>query len=78
VKALKALAELHVPLDRANQRGETAAYIAASQGHLDVLKALHSLGAPLGVESEAGVKPIAIANTNGHSECSHFLASVVE
>ena len=49
--------------------GATPAFIAAQNGHIDVLRVLKELGANLDTPMNDGATPAFIAAQNGHIRC---------
>lgn len=77
VGAVKALISENVDIAAVDDRGYTAAHVAAHRGTLEVLKALGEGGAPLNLKSVEGKTPRAVALECGHQSLASFLENVV-
>ena len=53
-------------------------WIAASEGHLKMVRTLHELGANVEATDEDGTTPLSIASKNGHEEVVKLLQGLME
>ncbi|XP_050314326.1 tyrosine-protein kinase Shark [Anthonomus grandis grandis] len=56
---------------------EVPLHIAASKGHINVMRALLSLNAPVNPRTKEGLVPAQLARINGHTEAARFLEEYV-
>ncbi|KAL1492891.1 hypothetical protein ABEB36_011064 [Hypothenemus hampei] len=60
---------------RNTESGEVPLHVAASEGHLEVIKALLALNAPVNPRTKKNLVPAQLARIKGHTECAKFLES---
>jgi ankyrin repeat protein len=73
VARVKALLSQKAPEDQRNARLETALFIAASEGHLDVVRVLVDVPAGINLPDHEGRTPLFAAAAAGHREVVEFL-----
>lgn len=66
--------EKNFDLDQANESGQTSFYVAAKEGHIEILEFLEDQGANLNQPDLLGWTPIIAAIQEGHTEIVKFLA----
>ncbi|KAK6178961.1 hypothetical protein SNE40_011428 [Patella caerulea] len=76
VDGLKELSEManNIDLNTANRHGETAVHMAASGGHVEVIKFLQSKGVDIAVKDKQGDSAVYVAARQGHLDvlkCFH-------
>jgi ankyrin repeat protein len=69
-----ALASLGADMNAESGDGATPVFIAAQEGHLEVVKALASLGANVNAARQSGATPVFVAAAQGHVEIVRILA----
>ena len=62
-------------VNQADNRGIGPVYMAAQNGHADILKLLIEAGGDVNKVKEGSVSPLIAASINGHVECVKILLS---